>query len=330
MALSPNIRALLDALDEPALLMEGRFVGIVNGPARRLFGEQVEGSDIRLAIRHPQVLEHLLEARAGDVEVSGIGGFERPWTLSLRPLEGGALLVRFVDRAPAVAAERMRVDFVANASHELRTPLSTILGYSETLADDADLDRKLRVKFAGVMRAEAKRMIGIIEDLMNLSRIAADRFVPPRESVDLGSLAERVVERIAADGRTIDVKIGGGLPRIPGDQGQLTQLVDNLLTNAIRYGCAKDGDRVGLSLDRDGGNLRLVVSDRGPGIAPEHLPRLTERFYRVDAARSRASGGTGLGLAIVKHIVERHRGTLDIRSTLGEGTEVTVRLPTGD
>jgi two-component system phosphate regulon sensor histidine kinase PhoR len=241
------------------------------------------------------------------------------------------LLIRLIDRSAAVAAEKMRVDFVANASHELRTPLATILGYSETLADEADLEPALRVKFGWTIRAEAERMIRIIEDLMSLSRIEAGRYVAPSERISMGQVIVAAVEnsRQSADAGqcSVEVYVDDGLSPVLADRGQLTQLLDNLLSNAIRYACMRRGCAVRVAATKDDGFVRISVTDNGPGIPHEHLRRVTERFYRVDPARSRESGGTGLGLAIVKHIVERHRGTLEVRSTLGEGTEVIVRLP---
>ena len=325
------IRSMLDALDEPAMLIEGGIVRFANAAARTLLGTIVEGGDVRLAIRHPQALAHILPGTPGDVDITGIGRFGQPWTLSIRPVDQRALLVRLIDRSAAIAAEKMRVDFVANASHELRTPLATILGYSETLADEPDLDSPLRTRFGSTIRDEAKRMLRIIDDLMSLSRIEAGRFVTPGERVAIGKIVASAVDNArrlpAAQGCTIDLAVEDGLPDILGDHAQLMQLLDNLLSNAMRYGCDAGNCAVRVSASAAAGSVKIAVADNGPGIAREHLRRVTERFYRVDEARSRESGGTGLGLAIVKHIVERHKGTLDLRSTVGKGTEVTVSLP---
>jgi two-component system phosphate regulon sensor histidine kinase PhoR len=328
---SAGIRPFLEALDEPAMVLESGVIRLANESARKLLGPGIEGNDVRLAIRHPEALEHILPGQPGDVDITGIGQFGRPWTLSIRKIDGGSLLVRLIDRSAAIAAEKMRVDFVANASHELRTPLATILGYSETLADEADLEPEIRVTFGATIRGEAQRMLRIIEDLMSLSRIEAGRFVTPSEHVPIEEVVARAIEnahRIAGYAQcSVQTDVEAGLPPVLGDQAQLAQLLDNLLSNAIRYGCERGGCAVRVAATSDDGFVRLSVRDNGPGIPREHLRRVTERFYRVDAARSRESGGTGLGLAIVKHVVERHRGTLDIRSTLGEGTEVVVRLP---
>jgi two-component system phosphate regulon sensor histidine kinase PhoR len=286
---------------------------------------------VRLAIRHPQALEHILAHRTADVEVIGIAEPGRPWRLAIRELERGSVLVRMVDRADLVAAEKMRVDFVANASHELRTPLSTITGYAETLAEEDDLPTEMRANFGRIIRDEARRMLRIIEDLMSLSRIEADRFVAPSDEV---SLAEVIRTSVATSGMSrgacpcaIEVEIADDLPLVRGDPAQLLQVLDNLISNALRYGCDKPASTIELSAVASGRWAVITVTDHGPGIPREHLPRVTERFYRADAARSRESGGTGLGLAIVKHIIERHRGALEIKSVVGVGTSVTVRLP---
>ena len=325
---SAGTRSFLDALDEPAMVIDRGVVRYANVAARALLGDAIEGKDVRLAIRHPQALEHILPGAAGDVEITGIGQFGRPWTLSIREIDDRMLLVRLIDRSAMIAAEKMRVDFVANASHELRTPLSTILGYSESLADEAELDGEHRAKFGSIIRAEAKRMLRIIEDLMSLSRIEAVRFVTPADQVSVAEIAASAVENACRGAQQCSIRldIEQELPAILGDRAQLMQLVDNLLSNAIRYGCEQGECVIRVSAILDDGWVRLSVADNGPGIPREHLLRVTERFYRVDAARSRESGGTGLGLAIVKHIVERHKGTLDILSTVGKGTEVVVRL----
>jgi two-component system phosphate regulon sensor histidine kinase PhoR len=326
-----GIRSFLEALDEPALVLDAGLVRFANAAARALLGGTIEGGDVRLAIRHPEALEHILPGQPGDVDITGIGQFGRPWTLSVRRIEGGSLLVRLIDRSAAIAAEKMRVDFVANASHELRTPLATILGYSETLADEAEVEPDVRLTFGSTIRSEAKRMLRIIEDLMSLSRIEAGRFVTPAGRVSVKDVIASALDnagRIAGiDKCSIKVEVPDDLSPVQADEPQLVQLMDNLLSNAIRYACQAGDCGIGVSATADGGFVRISVRDNGPGIPKEHLRRVTERFYRVDAARSRESGGTGLGLAIVKHIVERHRGTLDIRSAEGEGTEVLVRLP---
>jgi len=324
-------RALVESIDEPALIVEGGIVRVGNARARELLGSRIEGRDVRLAIRHPQALDHIQSARDGEIEITGIGEIGRSWRLVVRRFGDHAALVRMIDRSAAVSAEKMRVDFVANASHELRTPLSAVIGYAETLAEDGDLPSDLRSRFGATIRDEARRMLRIIEDLMSLSRIEADRFVAPDETVPLAEIVESAVANAGlirgAAGCEFIVDLPPELPAVRGDSAQLAQVFDNLLSNAVRYGCDKPDTKIRVSAAREKGWVAVTVADRGPGIAREHLRRVTERFYRVDAARSRESGGTGLGLAIVKHIVERHRGTLEIKSIVGEGTSVTVRLP---
>ena len=331
LSLADPRRDLLEALAEPALLIGSGKVLAANDPARTLLGPQIEDFDVRLAIRQPLALDHILAARVGDFDVAGIGAPGRPWTVSVRSLGADLLLVRLVDRAAARAAEKMRVDFVANASHELRTPLTTILGYAETLAHEADLDAAVCSQFGGIISTEAKRMLRIIEDLMSLSRIEADRFVAPSDRVQLGEVAQAVAlnARQLCDERGCGVKLDvePDVAAVTGDAPQLMQMLDNLVSNAIRYGCTEKDCTVTIRIRNSGKQVTLLVEDNGVGIARHHLTRLTQRFYRVDEARSRHTGGTGLGLAIVKHIVERHRGRLTIDSRVGAGTKVEVLLP---
>ena len=329
--LGENERALVDAIDEPALVVEGSIVVLANPAARELLGERIEFRDVRLAIRHPQALELVLAQRDGAIDVSGIVNPGRSFRLVVHRLWQNAALIRLADRSDSVSAEKMRVDFVANASHELRTPLSTVIGYAETLAEDGDLPQATRNKFGRTIRDEARRMLQLIEDLMSLSRIEADRFLAPVDTVDVADVVTAAITNAShlceGSGCELRSDVASHLPSVRGDRLQLIQLLDNLIGNAIRYGCDAPGSTVDVEAESDGGWVKMTVRDHGPGVAREHLPRLTERFYRADPARSRESGGTGLGLAIVKHIVERHRGLLEIRSEEGIGTVVTVRMP---
>jgi two-component system, OmpR family, phosphate regulon sensor histidine kinase PhoR len=321
--------AILEAIDEPALIVRRGHVEAANEAALALLNRQIVGRDLRFAIRHPLALDTILAGKNADIELVGVGSADRPLHMSVRPFPEGAM-VRLSDRSALRAAERMRTDFVANASHELRTPLATIIGYAETLIDEGPVDRATRNKFGATIQSEARRMLRIIEDLMSLSRIEADRYRAPEEKVDLGEVARIAVEHAATlaerRGCRVEAIIEPDHPIVMGDFGQLLQLADNLLGNAIRYGCSDKSCVASIVVRADRNSVVLTVSDEGDGIAPDHLPRLTERFYRVDSARSRESGGTGLGLAIVKHIVERHRGILEIQSELGRGTRVTVSL----
>jgi two-component system phosphate regulon sensor histidine kinase PhoR len=327
-----GLRSLLDALPEPSLIVANGVIMISNRAARQILGEWIDGQDVRRAIRHPAAVERLLGSNGSsdEVELAGIGSAERRWMMNVRALDGGAKFVRLTDRSESYAAEQMRVDFVANASHELRTPLATLVGYAETLREQGgDIDSPTRERFIGIIHDEARRMQRLVEDLISLSRIEAERFSPFTEEIDLSPLIEDVIQncRNSAAERACEVhlEVPQQLPPIAGDRSQLLQLVDNLLSNSIRYGRA--GGKIVLRAVAEPNMVRLTVSDQGEGIAPEHIPRLTQRFYRVDPSRSRSQSGTGLGLAIVKYIVERHRGRLSIESRLGHGTIVHVLLP---
>ena len=327
----PTAALVLDAVAEPLLLVENGRVALANRAARTLLGDHITGEDVRVALRHPAAAERL--ARGDDipddpVELVGLGPIDRRWEMRVAALGDGRRLIQLADRTGSHAAERMRVDFVANASHELRTPLASILGFIETL-EEAGEDAATRTRFLKIMGGEANRMQRLVADLISLSRIEAEKYRVPSDAVDLGALIEEVRHELAQtrDGRGGDLRLAiEPVPPVGGDRAQLSQMLHNLMGNAMKYGRA--GTPVTIALGRDGGDLiRLAVSDEGEGIASAHLPRLTERFYRIDAGRSRSLGGTGLGLAIVKHIVERHRGRLDIASRVGVGTTVTVLLP---
>jgi len=330
---SAHDRSVVDVLDEAAFIVDHNIVILANEPARELLGRNIEGRDVRLAVRHPLALELILPRKDGEVDITGIGHVSRTSRLVVRRLSSGVVFVRMLDRSASVAAERMRVDFVANASHELRTPLSVVAGYAETLTDQASFDVDHCAQFGSVIHAEAVRMLALIEDLMSLSRIEADRFVPPTELLSITDIIATAASqaRTAADHENCSIHIVAQdeLPAVVGDRAQLVQLLDNLISNSVRYGCATAGCSVRVSAIAVPGYVQLTVSDNGPGIPRQHLHRVTERFYRIDPARSRQSGGTGLGLAIVKHIVERHKGKLEINSNVGVGTDVVVRLPAG-
>jgi two-component system, OmpR family, phosphate regulon sensor histidine kinase PhoR len=324
--------ALLEGLTEAALILEDGHVAAANAAARELLGSAIRGAALHEAITHPGVLAALergAEAPEG-VELTGLGGSRRHWLMHSSPLPDGTALIRFLDRSEARAAEQMRVDFVANASHELRTPLSTLIGYTETLREQADaIDPATRERFLSVVHDEARRMQGVVEDLISLSRIEAEKFTTPTEAAELGSLIAQSAEsarRMAQErGSAIVAEVEDSLPAIAADRSQILQLLDNLIANALRYGEA--GTPVTVSAAAEGPMVHLSVADQGEGIAPEHIARVTERFYRVDTSRSRSLGGTGLGLSIVKHIVERHRGRLSIDSKVGVGTTIHVLLP---
>jgi len=257
----------------------------------------------------------------------------RHFSVHVSPLEwqgsaGPAALVMIRDLTREQQIERMRADFVANASHELRTPLAALLGFIETMQGAAKNDEAARQKFLGLMRSQAERMKRLIDDLLSLSRIELNEHVRPSGHVDLGLVARHVgdvLDGMAKEaGCEIRIAIGETLP-VVGDWDELVQVMQNLVENALKY--ANSGKLVTIEGRCTDGQVELTVRDRGPGIAAEHIPRLTERFYRVNVQDSRSRGGTGLGLAIVKHILNRHRGRLAISSEPGSGSSFSVRLP---
>jgi two-component system phosphate regulon sensor histidine kinase PhoR len=329
----PPDRIAIERLKDAVLVTRGPWVEAANAPARALFGDRVVGSDIRLTVRHPTLLDALDMVLAGapaqERELGGLGNGNRAFRMRVVADGEGRSLVLLDDMTDAKATERMRVDFVANASHELRTPLATLTGFIETLQGPAAEDEPARQRFLAIMAQEADRMRRLIDDLMSLSRIEMDKFVRPSQSLDLKGIVAEVgrtlAMRLEADQRPLLIDEATDLPRVIADRDQVLQVLHNLISNALKYG--RTGTPIRVTVQPAEGALKLTVTDEGDGIAPEHLPRLTERFYRVDSQRSRSLGGTGLGLAIVKHIVERHRGRLEIDSRLGEGTSVSFTLP---
>ena len=257
---------------------------------------------------------------------------ERFFDVTVAPLdrsgEDRALVLTLRDVTEALRVERMRADFVANASHELRTPLASLLGFVETLQGPARDDARARDRFLAIMAEQARRMARLIDDLLSLSRIEGNLHVRPAEAVDLALAVRHVTETLttlaAESGAAIEVDAPEPVV-VAGDRDEILRVAENLVENAIKYG--EGGGRIEVKVAAQRRQGVLTVRDYGPGIAPEHLPRLTERFYRIDAGQSRAKGGTGLGLAIVKHIVARHRGRLQIDSDVGHGTLITVSIP---
>lgn len=331
----PDFALWSDQESEPLIGTADNIVTIANDAAIRLLGRHIVGADIRTAIRHPAATESLSQdfTASGPVRTIDLVDFPRPgqrWTMRIASLSGQDRIIFLSDRSAIDAADRMRSDFVANASHELRTPLAAILGYVETLQDmNGDADSEMRSRFLSIIQREATRMQQLVIDLLSVSRVEADRFRRPTTEVDLAAIVRTTIAQLSDSepGRAGDIValLGTDTQPILGDTAQLGQLAHNIISNALKYGRA--GTPVTVELLREGDRVRLSVSDEGDGIAPDHLPRLTERFYRVDEARSRSVGGTGLGLAIVKHISERHRGQLDIASEIGKGTRVSVAFP---
>jgi two-component system phosphate regulon sensor histidine kinase PhoR len=287
------------------------------------------GQDVRLALRHPQAIAVLADDNASAVTIPGLLGAGSVWQVRRLRIDERFSLVELVDRTAEAQVSRAHTDFVANASHELRTPLASIIGYIETLRDK-DVDPPTRGKFFKIMETEARRLNALVEDLMSLSRIEAEKHELPHDRIDLAVVASSVTKDAGALHGTarVAIDVTARDATIAGDRRQLEQLVRNLVDNALKYG---DADKpVAVTVAEEGAMVLLRVVDKGPGIAREHLPHLTRRFYRTDPGRSRLSGGTGLGLAIVKHITERHRGQLEIQSEIGQGTTVTVRFPTAE
>lgn len=331
-----QLTPLLQAVPNPLIIVRDGQIEHCNTAAMALLGQHIAGQDVRLAIRHPAVVDMLNAPQSSAtiptrLDVVGIGTPGQSWELLIEPLPGARQLVLFLDQSAKQATERMRVDFVANASHELRTPLAGIVGFIETLREpEAGNDAAIRERFLSVMDGEARRMQELVDDLMSLSRIEADKFRAPDQPVAIDQLARDVVDvlRNSRGERADDIvlDLASDTPAVRGDSAQLSQLLHNLISNALKYGTP--GTPVRIATRRRPRNMvELTIIDHGEGISPEHLPRLTERFYRIDPGRSRAGGGTGLGLAIVKHIVQRHRGLLRFESTLGEGTTARVELP---
>jgi len=342
--------AILASLPDPLLsLNRARRIVRANPAAEELLGGGLLGQDLVVVLRHPALLRAADAAIAGEagqeVAFAQHGDIERRFQARAVPLptpalDGTVALVALHDTTAQFKAEQLRGDFVANASHELRTPLSSLLGFIETLRGPARDDVQARDAFLTIMQEQAQRMTRLVEDLMSLSRIEMREHTPPAEAVDLAAVVESVVRglelRAQAKGMALRVDLAD-IPAVAGDEDELVQVFQNLIENAVKYG--RPGTPVVVEArlvepQSDAGARRIgrssvsvSVVDQGEGIAREHLPRLTERFYRVDNARSRALGGTGLGLAIVKHIVNRHRGLLTVESTVGKGSRFTVTLP---
>lgn len=316
---------LVEPFGLPVLMLDGQRIAAANAAAREELGSHIVGQDARVALRHPEAIR-LLQKPEGRALVRGLTGARSIWQVSRVPIDERYSLIEMVNRTAEADISRAHTDFVANASHELRTPLASIIGYVETLADpDAKVDEATAAKFHATVLRESRRLQSLVEDLMSLSRIEAEKHELPRDRIDLGQMVGTIASETAmtlGEGRVI-ARVDQGI--VLGDRQQLDQLVRNLIDNALKYGDPSQSVSVDLAVHDT--EAELVVTDKGEGIHPDHLPYLTRRFYRTDPGRSRAAGGTGLGLAIVKHIVERHRGKLDIASTLGVGTTVTVRIP---
>ena len=339
--------AIVAGMPDPNVLLDraGRVIHL-NAAAAQLVPALRRNELAQFALRSPEIVIALREAIAtretrrttylNHVPV------DRWMELIITPVPvptafGGidhCMLLTFHDQTPLRRVEEMRADFVANASHELRTPLAALSGFIDTLQGPAREDAKARERFLGIMHAQATRMARLIDDLLSLSRVELSAHVRPDALVDLVPIVRQVVdglELLAAERQVrIEVALPGSPVTIAGDREELLRLFENLIENALKYGASGGKVMVSSTMDAspDGApEFRVMVRDFGPGIAPEHLPRLTERFYRVDVGDSRAQGGTGLGLSLVKHILGRHRGRLLIESTLGHGATFTAGFP---
>lgn len=327
-----GIRNLIEQFSLPLLLVDRNRIIHANAHARETLGAHVIGQDARVALRHPQAIGLLEAPQGGSATIQGMFGANSIWQITRQPVDDRYWLIELHNRTAEADISRAHTDFVANASHELRTPLASIIGYLETLTDENEkVDAKTARKFHETVLREARRLQALVSDLMSLSRVEAEKHDPPAALLDLAKLTRNAANDAAGGAGTDRVVVEGTDTEIliKGDRQQLEQLVRNLIDNALKYGDPAQPVTVSVSAEH-GGRARLTVTDRGEGIAAEHIPHLTRRFYRTDPGRSRAAGGTGLGLAIVKHIVERHRGRLDIDSKLGVGTTVTVRFPPGE
>ena len=354
---SESLARMMEAVPAPLFALDrSRQVVAANAAAGRLFGGTIAGRNLLAFLRHPPLLDAVEACENGRQpepvalpETQGRSGQRHLLARlqTIRPQIGGAsVMVLIEDTTAAERALTLRRDFVANVSHELKTPIAALLGFIETLMGPARDDPLARQRFLGIMRGEAERMNRLVSELLSLSRIEMNEHQPPSGRADLGNILKTVRDSLGlkAEQRSIRLAFPGlaELPTIPGDADELTQAIQNLVDNAIKY--SREATEVRVTYQRiddpiacreklqglraPKAMIALTVEDQGEGIPREHIPRLTERFYRVDAARSREMGGTGLGLAIVKHIVNRHRGSMDIDSEPGKGSSFTLFLPT--
>ncbi|WP_245413672.1 ATP-binding protein [Mangrovicella endophytica] len=339
-----GVKAAVEALPDPAFVL-GRDLTLRyrNAVSAVAFGPLTMGDPVALRFRSPEFLAAIEAAAASQSGGSALYDEKRPverhWEAQIAPIPAAGsaaphfFLLLFRDRTAERRVERMRTDFVANASHELRTPLASLIGFIETLQGPAKGDAAARERFLGIMREQAARMSRLIDDLLSLSRIEMKRNVPLTAHVDLGAILAKVREQmapLAAElGVTIDYTPSDRHWTVAGDTDELMQVFANLVENACKYG--ESGKRVVLHLSEgvEGGRafIDASVQDFGPGIPPQHVPRLTERFYRVDVGNSRAKRGTGLGLSIVRNLLLRHRARLLIVSEPGQGSTFTARFP---
>ncbi|MCJ8521643.1 two-component system phosphate regulon sensor histidine kinase PhoR [Pseudorhizobium tarimense] len=336
-----DISATLDAMETAALLLDSEAnLVFQNRASDRLLGALPVGAHVSARLRSPAVLDMVRETLAtgkpNQIEHAERLPSQQVYIVRIAPIDlrrheekGQLYLLCFRDISELRRLDRMRSDFVANASHELRTPLASLRGFIETLQGPAKSDPKAQERFLSIMLDQSTRMSRLVDDLLSLSRLELKANVAPEGKVDLVPLLSHVRDSLVPLSEDLGVKINLHLPSAPvevtGDRDELVQVFENLVENACKYG--QDGERVDVLLKaEDSGPVEVTVEDHGPGIPSEHVPRLTERFYRVSVADSRSKKGTGLGLAIVKHILTRHRARLIVSSEVGKGSRFTVRF----
>jgi two-component system phosphate regulon sensor histidine kinase PhoR len=337
-----DVQPFVEALPDPSFVLDRRgIVRYANQRALAAFPIR-PGDPLAFRLRAPDLLAAFERVATGGaaerVEFAERVPTERwyaAWFARLDAADGGGLIALILDDlTERRRSDRIRVDFVANASHELRTPLASLVGFIETLQGPAREDAVARGKFLGIMHDQAARMSRLVDDLLSLSRIEMKAHLRPSGEADLADLVRHLADALEPLARDLGVAIETVLPETPvtitADRDELIQVFENLIENACKYG--QTGKRVVVTVNAAtaGAGASVSVRDFGPGIAEEHLPRLTERFYRVDVDASRQHRGTGLGLAIAKHILARHHARLTIASTLGEGALFTIVFPQED
>ncbi len=336
---SKELISILDAIAEPIIILDKNLtVVLANSAAKIRLPNIAQNNPFSFGLRDPTILEAVETALQTNmpitVQYSERNAIEYFYEVNIAPIQNAnsheriIVLMRDITRLQRI--ENMRADFVANASHELRTPLASIIGFIETLQGSAKADPIAREKFLHIMGEQARRMSRLVDDLLALSRIELTEHIAPNAQIDLADIIKLIVDTLRGLAHERCVEIHVQIPEnqqflIQGDKDEMLRVLENLIENAIKYG--QSGKRVDVSLSHSDHKLNIIVRDYGSGIAPEHLPRLTERFYRANENNSREQGGTGLGLAIVKHIVTRHKGELKIESELGKGAKFTISIP---
>jgi two-component system phosphate regulon sensor histidine kinase PhoR len=334
------VGSLIEAMPEPVLVVSDSVrLLAANGPARALFPQLRLQAPLASSLRAVDLHDAIGRVRSSGVaeDISWLDRVpvERLFQIHVGAFDAGN--ARFValtlhDATESRRLEQMRVDFVANASHELRTPLASLLGFIETLQGPARADPAARERFLAIMLEQARRMARLVDDLLSLSRIEQTLHLRPRAAVDLSTVARHVRDALTplAQDKRVTLEFEGQPVVVRGDRDELLRVAENFIENAIKYSAPDAGQaprKVWISVGSREKQGLLTVRDEGPGIAPENIPRLTERFYRVDVGQSRAKGGTGLGLALVKHIMARHRGRLVIQSEPGQGATFIAQVP---